>query len=208
MVACPSSADTMSTMKPTKYQAGDNWVDADELDFEISWDSRLILSLEDGSSLTLKVLPTKVVRLRDKYSSSGEPVYLVSVTPAVAASVPVELMQEPKSGEKGSAPGERRRTISPKERSSLPKLSSDGKELLREASKDRAGTVVMTQTISGLSVETKRRTFVDQGNARSQSRWRRALHELVERGLLKQRDTGGEVFSITDEGFRVVEFLE
>jgi len=206
MVARALATDTMSTMKPTKYQAGDNWVDADELDFEISWDSRLILTLEDGSSLTLKVVPTKVVRLRDKYSSSGEPVYLVSVTPAVAASVPVELMREPKGGEKGA--GERRRAISPKERSSLPKLSSDGKELLREASKDRAGTVVMTQTISGLSVETKRRNFVDQGNARSESRWRRALHELVERGLLKQRDAGGEVFAITDEGFRIVELLD
>jgi hypothetical protein len=195
-------------MKPTKYQAGHNWVDADELDFEISWDSRLILSLEDGSSLTLKVVPTKVVRLRDKYSSSGEPVYLVSVTPAVAAAVPVELMREPKGGEKGAAAGERRRALSAKERSSLPKLSADGKELLREASKDRAGTVVMTQTISGLSVETKRRNFVDQGNTRSESRWRRALHELVERGLLKQRDTGGEVFSMTDEGFRVVDLLD
>src|SRR5512139_2541941 len=101
MVARALATDTMSTMKPTKYQAGDNWVDADELDFEISWDSRLILTLEDGSSLTLKVMPTKVVRLRDKYSSDGEPFYLVSVTPAVTEADSEELMQEPK-GDQGA----------------------------------------------------------------------------------------------------------
>jgi hypothetical protein len=208
MVALASAADRMSTMKPTKYQAGDKWVDADELDFEITWDSRLILSLEDGSSLTMKVVPTKVVRLRDKYSSSGEPVYLVSVTPAVAASVPVELMREPKGVEKPAASAGVERVVSPKERNSIANLSADGRELLREASKDRNGTVVMTETIGGMSVETKGRNFVDQGSAQSKPRWRRAVQELVERGLLKQRDTNGEVFSITDEGFRALALLK
>ena len=86
-------------------------------------------------------------------------------------------------------------------------LPEESRQLLKEATRDRNGTVLMTDTMGGLSVETSGRDFVSKGNARSEAQWRRAIRELVERGLLEQRDARGEVFSITDEGYRVGDLL-
>ena len=44
-------------------------------------------------------------------------------------------------------------------------------------------------------------------NPRAEARWRAAVEELVERGLLEVRDLKGEVFGVTDPGYRVGEFL-
>jgi hypothetical protein len=94
------------------------------------------------------------------------------------------------------------------EDSKLRGLPEEGRQLLKEATKDRNGTVLMTETMGGLSIETNGRDFVSKGNTRSEAQWRRAIRELAERGLLEQRDARGEVFSITDEGYRVGDLLE
>ncbi len=97
--------------------------------------------------------------------------------------------------------------LSPDERDLLAGLSTEARELLAEAGKDNNGTVLMTETMGGMSVETNERNFVERGNARSEARGRRIVQELVQRGLLEQRDDNGEVFSITDDGFRVLDLL-
>lgn len=93
------------------------------------------------------------------------------------------------------------------EDSKLRALPEESRQLLKEATKDRNGTVLMTETMEGLSVDTNGRDFVSKGDARSEAQWRRAVRELAERGLLEQRDARGEVFSITDEGYRVGDLL-
>lgn len=98
-------------------------------------------------------------------------------------------------------------TLSRDERELLAGLSTEARELLGEAAKDRNGTVLVTETMGGMSVETNERDFVERGNARSEARWRRVVQALVQRGVLEQRDNNGEVLSITDEGFRVVDLL-
>ena len=87
-------------------------------------------------------------------------------------------------------------------------LSTEARELLMEASKDRNGMVLMTETTGGMSVETNERSFTERGNARSEARWRRVVQEMVQRGLLETRDARGEVFSITDQGFRAADVLQ
>jgi hypothetical protein len=66
----------------------------------------------------------------------------------------------------------------------------------------------MTLTIGGLGVETNGRSMIaEPGNPREQARWRAAIGELAKRGLLEQRDQKGEVFKVTDQGYRMGELL-
>lgn len=110
------------------------------------------------------------------------------------------------TGTPGGIPGEP--LVRPMERAEVAKLSDEAKQLLREAAADRNGTVLVVETMGGTSVETNERNFVDRGNARSEARWRGVVRELVARSFLEQRDLNGEVFSITDEGYRVADLLQ
>jgi hypothetical protein len=93
------------------------------------------------------------------------------------------------------------------ERDLIAALPDESRELLVAAAADPTGTVLMTQTMGGMSVETNERDFVERSNPRSEARWRRAVGELVEMGLLQRRDLNGEVFSVTDEGYRAADLL-
>jgi hypothetical protein len=108
----------------------------------------------------------------------------------------------------GVPAGATARILPPDERDMLANLPDEARQLLAAAVADRNGTVLMTETMGGMSVETNERDFVDRGNARSEARWRRAVQELLQRGWLEQRDHNGEVFSVTDEGFRAADLLQ
>lgn len=86
-------------------------------------------------------------------------------------------------------------------------LPDEAKQLLCEAALDRNGTVLMVETMGGMSVETNERDFVERGNARSEAHWRHVMEELVGLGLLAQRDRNGEVFSVTDQGYKAADLL-
>ena len=89
-----------------------------------------------------------------------------------------------------------------------PDVSSEAVELLLAASKDRNGVVLLTETMGGLSLETNERQFAERGNARSEAKARRLVRELLDLGIIEQRDRDGEVFAVTDEGYRVADQLE
>ena len=93
-------------------------------------------------------------------------------------------------------------------RTAVPDLSAEAGALLREAIQDPHGVVLMTLTTGGLGIETNGRSMVaEPRNPRAEARWRAAVEELIERGLLEVRDLKGEVFGVTDPGYRVGEFL-
>lgn len=79
-------------------------------------------------------------------------------------------------------------------------LSPDATELLLEAIQD--GTVLSLDTLGGSHVQTNGKDFVAPDDRRSEARWKAAVEELVERGLLRQTDLEGEVFSVTDLGYK------
>lgn len=90
----------------------------------------------------------------------------------------------------------------------LSRLGTDARTLLVEATKDPYGSVLVTESFDGLSVETNARDFVaPKDDARTEARWRGAVRELTACGLLEQRDLEGEVFSVTDQGFRFADTL-
>ena len=90
----------------------------------------------------------------------------------------------------------------------VPDLSEEDRELLREAAADRDGTVLMVRTMGGISVRTNERDFADRGSARSEALWRGVVQKLVEHRLLEQTDPNGEVFSLTNEGYRVADSIQ
>jgi predicted transcriptional regulator len=67
---------------------------------------------------------------------------------------------------------------------------------------------MVTEMFGGDSIAVETKEFTERGNARSTARWRRALGELVERGLLEDRSGSREIFDVTDVGFRVADILE
>ena len=92
-------------------------------------------------------------------------------------------------------------------RDPLANLSKEARQLVQEAALDANGSVLMVETLGGMSVETNRRNFVQQRNARSEAKWRSVIRELTQNGLLESRDLEGQVFSITDEGYRAADLL-
>ncbi|MEE9296413.1 MAG: hypothetical protein V3W34_15835 [Phycisphaerae bacterium] len=90
---------------------------------------------------------------------------------------------------------------------STPSLSDAAKQLLLEVSQDRNGLVLMARYLGGMSVQTNGKNFIEQGNPRSEAMWEGAIQELCDLALFQERGHKGEVFSITNEGYRVADLL-
>jgi hypothetical protein len=87
-------------------------------------------------------------------------------------------------------------------------LSADARELLLEAAKDRSGSVSVTTGCSyGVSVATNQRQFTTDLDSRSAARWKAAVANLVDLGLLVPSGNTGQVNRLTHEGYRVAEEL-
>ena len=92
-------------------------------------------------------------------------------------------------------------------RRDVPDLSDAARDLLLEAAKDGTGTILCLNTIGGSHVQTNGKSFTEPGNVRSEARGRSAVKELQNLGLIEDRSYKGEVFSVTDAGYRVAELL-
>jgi len=88
-----------------------------------------------------------------------------------------------------------------------PSLSEAARELLLEATQDPAGAILQIGTMGGMHVQTNQRDFVEGGDVRSAARWRGAVGELQNQGLGEDRAGKGEVFFMTDAGYRVGDLL-
>lgn len=91
---------------------------------------------------------------------------------------------------------------------SVPELSPDAQELLLEAVKDDSGAIMKLGTFEGTHVQTNKREFSNLGDPRSEAKWRGAVDELYLKGLIEDRAGKGEVFFVTDEGYRASDYLQ
>ncbi|MGL6072875.1 MAG: DUF4062 domain-containing protein [Fimbriiglobus sp.] len=89
----------------------------------------------------------------------------------------------------------------------IPTLSAEAKKLLITTADDRSGRLTRSRLSSGLRISTNGQRFNEQGNARSEARWEAAIAELENLRLLEDLGHKREVFSVTDEGYRVVDLL-
>lgn len=96
----------------------------------------------------------------------------------------------------------------PKESQAHVGLSAEAAELLIAASQDKNGNLLMLSTLQGLIIQSNGKTFGETGDHRSEARWREAVEELRNEGLIEDRGHKGEVFGITNEGYRVADTLD
>ena len=104
-------------------------------------------------------------------------------------------------------PAARRRPLSLQERDDIGALPDEARQLLVEAAADHDGTVLVLETFGGTTISTNDKEFGERGDPRSEARWKRAVRELLGQGLIEQRDSEGQVFSVTDEGYRLADLL-
>ena len=90
----------------------------------------------------------------------------------------------------------------------VPDLGEAARELLAEASKDKHGVIMSLMTLGGSRVQTNNRDFTAPGGAKTEARWRGAVAELHRLGLTEDRAGKGEVFFLTDKGYRVADLLQ
>ncbi len=89
-----------------------------------------------------------------------------------------------------------------------PSLSEKARELLVAASEDPAGIILKLEMLAGSQVATNGRQFIVGGDPRSSARWRATVDELCRLQLIEDRAGKGEVFSVTEEGYRVADLLK
>lgn len=90
----------------------------------------------------------------------------------------------------------------------LPTLSEQAKIMLIEAAQEISGTIFKSRTMHGTSIHIGRKNLIDDQNPRIIARWEAALRALCEQGFVEDRGHQGEVFAVTDEGYRIVDRLK
>ena len=88
------------------------------------------------------------------------------------------------------------------------RLTSEAEELLRAAAADPHGRVIMMRTMHGLFVQTNSKEFAEQMNPRSEAMWQGVVRELLQKGLLSNVGSKGEVFKVTTDGYRAADDLK
>lgn len=87
-------------------------------------------------------------------------------------------------------------------------LSDEAKSLLKEASQDTDGNILVTRTFGGMELITNGEQFVKTKDPRQESLWIATLNELCDHGLVEDRRGNGEVFGVTHTGFEVADELD
>ena len=95
----------------------------------------------------------------------------------------------------------------PPELPTTPPISADARELLLDAARSADDTIMAYKVMAGLGIRTGNRTFVEPGDRRSEARWKRALEELEQNGLVEALSYKREVFQLTHAGFAMADTL-
>ena len=80
-------------------------------------------------------------------------------------------------------------------------LSSQAREVLKEAAKDSDGLILRLKTVGEDHLITNGRNFCEDNSARSRAQWDAVLKELEQRGFIKAENYKREAFHVTDKGY-------
>ncbi len=78
----------------TKVKIGDEWVNGEEINFQVEQDDWHIYKLEDGTIVKLKVLVTKIIRTEKWNPNLNDPIYSVSSSIVIETIVPENLKRK------------------------------------------------------------------------------------------------------------------
>jgi hypothetical protein len=82
-------------------------------------------------------------------------------------------------------------------------LSKDAQELLLESSRDRYGYIMWISSMDGFEIQTNDKGFVEAGNPRSEAKWKKAVQELEQNGLVERQSES--VLQITNDGYAMAD---
>lgn len=88
------------------------------------------------------------------------------------------------------------------------KIGDAAIELLRGASADPQGTIMRINTLSGLTIATSGKNYVESQEGRETAKWEKALRDLLDNNLIKMQGKKGELFVVTQEGYDFIDSLE
>ncbi len=89
----------------------------------------------------------------------------------------------------------------------MPGLSAEAQVLLKEASMDPNGSILLLRTFGGTSLQTNGKKLSSSNERREIARWEASVQELVNMQLVD--DLGkGEIFEVTHLGYRVADMIE
>jgi hypothetical protein len=84
-------------------------------------------------------------------------------------------------------------------------LSDDARELLLESSRDPHGVILWIEVAEGMGIQTNGKGFVEPSSPRSEARWREAVQELEQRGLIERQSSS--VLTMTHAGYTLADKL-
>ena len=91
---------------------------------------------------------------------------------------------------------------------SVYELSKEARTLLNEAADSKDGMIINTKTFNGHLIRTNDGTFGDGRNRGSMARWEFAIDSLVDHGLIKPSGTDGQVFEVTERGYKMADHFK
>lgn len=92
-------------------------------------------------------------------------------------------------------------------RAQLPSLSSEARILLKEASQDTGGTIILARYIGGTAIQTNGKNLIPSNERREVAKWESALEELRSNDLVVDRGYKGEIFEITNLGYQIADMI-
>ena len=87
-------------------------------------------------------------------------------------------------------------------------LSGEAIKMLSIASQDEQGCIIKSITFLGTTIQAGETTMNTNSTQRESSKWLAALEELVDSEYIKQIDKKGELYQITDAGYRFIDGFE
>jgi hypothetical protein len=81
------------------------------------------------------------------------------------------------------------------------------KKVAEKPALGRQGTILHLRYMGGTSVQTNGKNLILEQNPREIAKWEAALNELVSAELVLDRSYKGEVFALTDLGYKVADTL-
>lgn len=89
----------------------------------------------------------------------------------------------------------------------IPKLSHEARVLLKEASLDTSGVIVLIRFIGGTDVQTNGKSLISGSERREVAKWEDALTQLINEELVIARGAKGEIFEITNLGYQIADMI-
>lgn len=89
--------------------------------------------------------------------------------------------------------------------STVAKLSEEAKHLLKEASLDKDGYIYYMKYLEGPSIQVNKKNLINNSDRREVAKWEGALNMLVKEGLIIDRGGKGEIYVMTDSGYKTAD---